>query len=56
VGALDELGSIEPGKYADLVVFDGNIMEDPIEDVLETLPVMTMVGGWVAYEDTDGEL
>jgi predicted amidohydrolase YtcJ len=56
VGALDELGSIEAGKFADLVIFDGNIMEDPIEEVLNTLPVMTMVGGWVAYEDAEGNL
>jgi predicted amidohydrolase YtcJ len=56
VGALDDLGSIEPGKLADLVIFDGNILEDPIEKVLETLPVMTMVGGWVAYEDPHAEL
>ena len=56
MGALDELGSIEPGKLADLVIFDGNILEDPIEKVLETLPVMTMVGGWVAYEDPQAEL
>ena len=56
VGALDELGSIEPGKLADLVVFNGNIMEDPIEVVLSTLPVMTMVGGWIAYEDEEGNL
>ncbi|NIO61547.1 MAG: amidohydrolase family protein, partial [Gammaproteobacteria bacterium] len=41
VGALDELGSIEPGKLADLVIFDGNILEDPIEKVRDTLPVMT---------------
>lgn len=51
VGALDELGSIERGKLADLVIFDGNLLEDPIDEVLRTLPVMTMVGGWVAYED-----
>ena len=56
VGALHELGSIEPGKFADLVIFDGNIMDDPIEEVLHTLPVMTMVGGWIAYEDPEAEL
>jgi len=56
VGSLDELGSIEPGKLADLVVFDGNILEDPIDKVLNTLPVMTMVGGWIAYEDVSANL
>lgn len=56
VGALDKLGSIEPGKLADLVIFDGNILEDPIDKVLNTLPVMTMVGGWIAYEDGSANL
>ena len=56
VGALDELGSIELGKLADLVIFNGNIMEDPIDVVRNTLPVMTMVGGWIGYEDPDSGL
>jgi predicted amidohydrolase YtcJ len=52
-GALDEVGSIEPGKLADLVVFNGNIMDVPIEQLPDLLPVMTMVGGWIAYEADD---
>ncbi len=52
-GALDELGSIEPGKLADLVVFNGNIMDVPIEQLPDVLPVMTMVGGWIAYESDE---
>jgi predicted amidohydrolase YtcJ len=55
-GALDEVGSIETGKLADLVVFNGNIMDVPIEKLPDLLPVMTMVGGWIAYEDPAGEL
>lgn len=50
IGASETLGSIEPGKLADLVVFDGNIMQVPIEQISELKPVMTLVGGQVAYE------
>ena len=53
---MDEVGSIEPGKLADLVVFDGSIMDVPIEQLPDLLPVMTMVGGWIAYEDPQGDL
>ncbi len=50
IGAQDSLGSIEPGKLADLVVFAGDIMGAPIERLPELKPVMTLVGGHVAYE------
>jgi hypothetical protein len=50
IGADDELGSIEVGKLADLVVFDGNILDVPIEELDQIKPVLTMVGGKVAFE------
>lgn len=50
IGADNELGSIEVGKLADLVVFDGNILEVGIEELDQLKPVLTMVGGRVAYE------
>jgi predicted amidohydrolase YtcJ len=50
IGAEETLGSIEPGKLADLVVFDGDIMNVPIEQLPELKPVLTMVGGRIAYE------
>ena len=50
IGASDSMGSIEPGKLADLVVFDGNLMDVPIEKLPELRPVLTLVGGKVAYE------
>jgi len=48
--AEDKLGSIEPGKLADLVVLGGNLFEtQPIE--LDKVPIrMTIVGGKVVYE------
>ena len=51
IGASNVMGSIEVGHLADLVVFDGNIMDVPIEKLSELNPVMTLVGGKVAYED-----
>lgn len=53
IGAGETLGSIEPGKLADLVVFNGDIMEVPIDEVADLKPVMTLVGGRVAYESTE---
>lgn len=43
----DELGTLEPGKLADIVVIDG----DPLEDVYDLLDVvMTVKGGVVVSE------
>ncbi len=50
IGADNELGSIEVGKLADLVVFDGNILDAAIEELDQVKPVLTMVGGKVAFE------
>ncbi len=53
IGAERDLGSIEPGKLADLVVFDTDIMAVPIDELAEHKPVMTIVGGSVAWQSTD---
>jgi predicted amidohydrolase YtcJ len=50
IGANNEMGSIQPGMLADLVVFDGNILTVPIENIHELEPVMTLVGGKIAFE------
>ncbi|HVL69699.1 MAG TPA: amidohydrolase family protein [Vicinamibacterales bacterium] len=44
------LGSIEKGKYADLVVLDGDYMAHPEHRLSELEPVMTIVGGKVVFE------
>lgn len=46
----DKLGSLEPGKLADLVVLDGDYMNVPAESISDLGVVLTMVGGKVVYE------
>ena len=50
IGAESSLGSIEAGKLADLVVFDGDLMAVPVERLHTLKPVLTVVGGRVAWE------
>ena len=46
----DNLGSIEPGKYADLVVLDRDYLSVPDEEIKDLQSVLTLVGGRVGYE------
>jgi hypothetical protein len=46
----DNLGSIEPGKYADIVVLDRDYMTCPEEEIRDIESVLTLVGGRVGYE------
>ena len=43
-------GSIEPGKFADLIVLDHDLLTVPAHDILNTKVVLTMVGGKIVYE------
>jgi predicted amidohydrolase YtcJ len=45
-----ELGSLSPGKYADFVVLDQDIMRVPPELILKTQVVATYLGGRAVYE------
>ena len=45
-----ELGSISPGKYADFVVMDRDIMRVPDAEILQTRVISTYVGGKSVYE------
>jgi predicted amidohydrolase YtcJ len=46
----DRLGSIEPGKLADLVVLDRDYLSVPAEDIQNIRPVMTIVGGRIVHD------
>jgi predicted amidohydrolase YtcJ len=43
-------GSITEGKLADLVILSDDLFEGPPARILETKPVLTMVGGRIVYE------
>jgi predicted amidohydrolase YtcJ len=45
-----ELGSLSPGKYADFVVLDRDIMTVPATEILQTQVVSTYIGGKSVYE------
>jgi predicted amidohydrolase YtcJ len=47
-----EKGSIETGKWADLVVLSKDIMAVPPQEILSAQVEMTMVGGRVAYRNS----
>jgi predicted amidohydrolase YtcJ len=48
--AEDKLGSLEPGKGADLVVLSQDIFTVAHDQIGKTHPMMTFVGGKMAYE------
>ena len=45
----NELGSIEKGKLADLVVLDRDYMTIPADQIKDIKPLLTMVGGRVVF-------
>ena len=47
----NEIGSIEPGKWADIIVLNGDYMDVEVDDLDTLRPIMTMVGGKIVYED-----
>ena len=45
----DKLGSIEPGKLADLIVISADYLTVPVDRIKELESVLTIVGGKPAY-------
>ena len=43
-------GSLEVGKFADLIVLDRNVLKIPAEEIAEVKVLQTVVGGRVVYE------
>lgn len=46
----NNLGSIQPGKLADLVVLDRDYLTIPEDEIKDIQPVMTMVGGRIVHD------
>jgi predicted amidohydrolase YtcJ len=43
-------GSLEPGKFADLVVLSADFYKAPEDDIPQITPLLTMVGGKVVFK------
>lgn len=50
-----ELGSLAPGKLADMDVFSGNLLTLPAHDILRTRVLYTIVGGKIVYQRPGAE-
>jgi predicted amidohydrolase YtcJ len=44
-------GSIEPGKLADIVLLNDNLVNIDNEKIRNIMPVMTMIGGKIVYKN-----
>jgi predicted amidohydrolase YtcJ len=49
-------GTIEKGKLADLVVLSNDLFEIPVEDILDTRVLMTIVGGRIVHDELNTRL
>ncbi len=50
LGAEDVIGSIEVGKFADMIVLDQNLLEIEADRIYDTQVLQTILGGKVVYE------
>jgi predicted amidohydrolase YtcJ len=46
----NDLGSIQTGRFADLVVIDRDYLTIPADQIKDIKPVLTMVGGRIVYD------
>jgi predicted amidohydrolase YtcJ len=46
----EDLGSLKPGKWADLTICDRDILKVPAEEILRTRVLLTIVGGRVVHD------
>jgi predicted amidohydrolase YtcJ len=50
LGVEDDLGSIEVGKHADVIVLDQNLFEIDPDDISNTKVLQTILGGDVVFD------
>ena len=50
LGAEHDLGSIEVGKYADMIVLDRNLFQIDPDDISNTKVLQTILGGAVVFD------
>ncbi len=53
VGRTNDLGSLEPGKYADYLILNKDYFSIPSTMIKTVRPLMTVVGGNTVYLDTN---
>ncbi len=53
--AEHEIGSLTPGKLADIDVFSGNLLTMPSDQILKTRVLYTIIGGKVVYKRDGAE-
>ena len=46
----DKIGTLEGGKFADLIVLDRDYMTIPVNEIRDIKPVMTMVNGEIVFQ------
>jgi len=54
LGQDREIGSLEVGKLADLIVLDRNVFKIPPEEIASTRVLITVVGGKTVFEQSQG--
>lgn len=50
-----DLGSLAPGKLADLDVFSGDLLNMPADQILRTRVLYTIIGGKIVYQRPDAD-
>ncbi len=49
IGRVDDMGTIETGKIANMIVLDRNLLEVPTEEIGDTQVLMTILDGAIVY-------
>jgi predicted amidohydrolase YtcJ len=50
-----KVGTLEPGKYADLIVLSHDYFAVPEDEIRTLTSVLTLVGGRIVYADAEYE-